>query len=382
MEVSSTVKLLEWNEILLSLVGLWPLSHNDTRFTLGLSCLLIHVTLEHVDLYKNGKNFEHVVANLSENIMFTTILIEVTLLRVNSRKLGKIIRAVYEDFVEENYKTSTEKKILLDNFEKTRIFVVSSVMLILPAAVSYYLTPFINLLRTMNGNSTVQLELPYHTYIFYDVSKISSYAMTYAAQLPFVFFSAFGSIASICLVISLTLHVFGQLSVLAERINDVNTDGQECGLAIKTLVKNHVRLIRMTQTLEEVYNVMLLGQLLGGMILICILSYYVLANTEGEQNTDFVSFTLYVLSVIHHIFVYCYVGERLVQESTKVHDALSACRWYDMSSVHAKMLIVCMARSQKPLVLTAGKFCTFSMGSFANVMKTSMAYLSVLKSLL
>nr|XP_046475096.1 odorant receptor 49a-like [Neodiprion pinetum] len=326
MEMSSAVQLLEWNEKLLSLLGLWPLSNNDTRFTLGLICLLIHVTLEYVDLYKFGKNFEHVVANLSENITYTTILIQVILLRVNSRQLGQVIRAAYEDFVEINYKTTLEKKVLLDNYKKVRIFVAVAVAMTLSTAVSYYLAPLVGLLGT--------------------------------------------------------IHVFGQLYVLAERINDINTNGQECGLAIKTLVKNHVRLIRMTQTLEEVYNVILLGQLLGGMILICILSYYVLAHAEGEQNSDFFSVTLYILSVILNIFVYCFVGERLVQESTKVHDTLSACRWYDMSSVHAKMLVVCMARSQKPLVLTAGKFYKFSMGSFANVMKTSMAYLSVLRSLL
>ncbi|XP_068990956.1 odorant receptor 13a-like [Neodiprion pinetum] len=382
MEMSSAVQLLEWNEKLLSLLGLWPLSNNDTRFTLGLICLLIHVTLEYVDLYKFGKNFEHVVANLSENITYTTILIQVILLRVNSRQLGQVIRAAYEDFVEINYKTTLEKKVLLDNYKKVRIFVAVAVAMTLSTAVSYYLAPLVGLLGTMKGNSTMELKLPYHTYIFYDVSNIESYALTYAAHLPFVFFASFGYVGPNCLIVTLTVHVFGQLYVLAERINDINTNGQECGLAIKTLVKNHVRLIRMTQTLEEVYNVILLGQLLGGMILICILSYYVLAHAEGEQNSDFFSVTLYILSVILNIFVYCFVGERLVQESTKVHDTLSACRWYDMSSVHAKMLVVCMARSQKPLVLTAGKFYKFSMGSFANVMKTSMAYLSVLRSLL
>ncbi|XP_046737851.1 uncharacterized protein LOC124406469 [Diprion similis] len=386
MEMSSAVQLLKWNERLLSLLGLWPLSANDTRFTLSLSCLLIHVILEYIDLYQFGNNFEHVVANLSENITYTTIVIQVILLRVNSRQLGQIIRAVYEDFVDKNYKTSVEKKFVLDNYKKARIFFAIAVPMTLSTAVSYFLIPLVNLLGTIavtvNRNSTVELKLPYHTYIFYDVSNVQSYVLTYAAHLPFVFFASFGYIGPNCFIVTLTLHVCGQLSVLVERIKNINADGQECGLAIKIFVEKHVRLIRITQTLEEVYNVILLCQLLGGTILICVLSYHVLANADGEKNSDFFSFTLYILNVILYIFVYCKVGENLIKESTKVHDALSACRWYDMSSVHAKMLIICMARSKQPLILTAGKFYTFSMGSFANVMKSSMAYLSVLRSLL
>ncbi|KAK0158334.1 hypothetical protein PV328_009350 [Microctonus aethiopoides] len=52
--------------------------------------------------------------------------------------------------------------------------------------------------------------------------------------------------------------------------------------------------------------------------------------------------------------------------------------WYNLPAHQSKWLMFVGHRSQKPLILSAGKFCTFSIHLFIVVLKTSVGYLSML----
>ncbi|XP_015517776.2 uncharacterized protein LOC107222784 [Neodiprion lecontei] len=380
--IAKAVQLLDWNNRILTLLGIWPSDPNNLRFTLSFGYMAIQLALEYADLFQSTNTFEHIVANLTQNITFTTIVFQVMLLRLNCRQLKEVIVTVREDFHEENYESCEERKVFLAYYKQSRIFFLTAVPMVLSTAITTYLAPLASVPGMKNRNETVKWNLPYHMRMFHDVSQLHSYALTYAAQLPFVFIASFGHTGPDCLIVTLMLHVCGQLAVLGERIGNMSTDYQECGLAIEKCVRKHVRLIRMAKDLEESYNVILLVQLIGGTVLICILTYNVLANTGRGQKAHFLTFSLYVLSVLLLIYVYCFVGESLIQESTKVHRALTQCAWHEMPLKYEKMIIICMGRAQQPLILTAGKFYIFSMKNFTAILRTSMAYLSVLRSLL
>ncbi|XP_046475087.1 odorant receptor 13a-like [Neodiprion pinetum] len=380
--IAKAVQVLDWNNRILTLLGIWPSDPNNLRFTLSFGYMAIQLALEYADLFQSTNTFEHIVANLTQNITFTTIVFQVMLLRLNCRQLKEVIVTVREDFHEENYESCEERKVFLAYYKQSRIFFLTAVPMVLSTAITTYLAPLASVPGMKNRNETVKWNLPYHMRMFHDVSQLHSYALTYAAQLPFVFIASFGHTGPDCLIVTLILHVCGQLAVLGERIGNMSTDYQECGLAIEKCVRKHVRLIRMAKDLEESYNVILLVQLIGGTVLICILTYNVLANTGTGQKAHFLTFSLYVLSVLLLIYVYCFIGESLIEESTKVHHALTQCAWHEMPLKYEKMIIICMGRAQQPLILTAGKFYIFSMKNFTAILRTSMAYLSVLRSLL
>ncbi|KAK0177419.1 hypothetical protein PV328_001475 [Microctonus aethiopoides] len=105
-------------------------------------------------------------------------------------------------------------------------------------------------------------------------------------------------------------------------------------------------------------------------------------NYSKGQNADIATFFVFIFLVFLVLYAHCVVGESLVTESHKVCEAYYDCKWYEMPKNTAKCLILCMARSQKPLGLTAGKFGTFCLSTLTDVVKTAMAYLSVLRSFL
>lgn len=87
------------------------------------------------------------------------------------------------------------------------------------------------------------------------------------------------------------------------------------------------------------------------------------------------------------MFVYCYVAERLQFEviflstsklhmllqllhflqSTEIDYAAYQSDWYNWAPRDTKLLLLLMGRARKPLEITAGKFCVFSLGLYCKV---------------
>ncbi|XP_043503442.1 odorant receptor coreceptor-like [Polistes fuscatus] len=183
----------------------------------------------------------------------------------------------------------------------------------------------------------------------------------------------------------LILHVCGQLSRLqGDLINLNSTTREEFHNKLSYIVERHDFLNRFVDTIEEQFNIMLLVQMLGCTLQLCMECFQGLKLMAGEgENMPLIGmffFAFYVFYVLLQLYLYCYVGEKLWTESTEVARAAYECNWYDLLPHEAKSLILIIRRSRSPLRLTAGKFCTFNHELFSSVLKTSMGYLSVLRT--
>lgn len=86
--------------------------------------------------------------------------------------------------------------------------------------------------------------LPYRFHMFYAIDDMRAYTITYALQFPFVFVSGFGQSAADCIMVTLVFHICGQMSVLALRINSIDTDPGKCRQEMRHVVLTHIRLLR------------------------------------------------------------------------------------------------------------------------------------------
>ncbi|KAL2741494.1 odorant receptor 13a-like, partial [Vespula squamosa] len=88
------------------------------------------------------------------------------------------------------------------------------------------------------------------------------------------------------------------------------------------------------------------------------------------------TFLIYFCLLWCTLYSYCYVGQCLIEEC----DAIYRCDWYELSTINLKSLRICMVRARKPLQLTDAKFGVVSSCTFTDIVKTSMAYLSVVRT--
>ncbi|KAI4487304.1 hypothetical protein M0804_005453 [Polistes exclamans] len=185
-------------------------------------------------------------------------------------------------------------------------------------------------------------------------------------------------------LVMLILHVCGQLSRLQEDLIHLNSTTREEFHNKLSYIKINEFFPRFVDTIEDRFNIMLLFQMIGCTLQLCMECFQGLKLMAGEGEKmpliEMFFFAFYVFYVLLQLYLYCYVGEKLWTESTEIARAAYECKWYDLLPHEAKSLILIIRRSRSPLRLTAGKFCTFNHELYSSVLKTSMGYLSVLRT--
>ncbi|KAL2716818.1 odorant receptor 13a-like [Vespula squamosa] len=328
----------------MKLMGIWP---DERRFTnassykvlFPIGFMFLFITLpQTTNLYFIWGDFELIVENLSVGNMTTTIaILKAATFWSNGRYMKLLLSHMENDRKEAETKENVEKM--------TRIADIS---------------------RRITTGSIIMCNFIVFTYITAELYAANSYT------------------AVDTFMTMLMLHVCGQYSSLRKKLSKLcceNKNNFRNDLA--RIVRKYGTLNRYAETIEDRFNGMLLIQMLGCTIQLCVQSYQAIsALVDDDQGGLLVVrlffFAVYTTYVMLHIYLYCYVGQKLFSEGTKMADAAYDCNWYNLSPKEARCLTIIMCRAQISSRITAGKFCSFNHQLFGNILKTSMGYLSVL----
>ncbi|XP_076283515.1 uncharacterized protein LOC143210505 [Lasioglossum baleicum] len=113
-----------------------------------------------------------------------------------------------------------------------------------------------------------------------------------------------------------------------------------------------------------------------------LVNMFDITQTLGNDTAAFVNFCLYSVLVAAWLYLYSYIGEQLLYESLNVGDAFYDTDWTDIAARDRKSLVICMLNGQQPQYLMAGKFYKFTLFGFSEIVKSSMAFLSVLRTII
>ena len=111
----------------------------------------------------------------------------------------------------------------------------------------YSLAFFLVIVKNDTSSSYV---LPYRTHLFFGIEDTRTYALVYIYQTPMVYLNAVHT-ASVCLLITLVLHVCGRMSVLSHRIRNINAPSKDRGesfddpkIVFRDIVGHHLEIIQ------------------------------------------------------------------------------------------------------------------------------------------
>ncbi|XP_035742377.1 odorant receptor 13a-like [Vespa mandarinia] len=121
-----------------------------------------------------------------------------------------------------------------------------------------------------------------------------------------------------CLFTHLAIHITAQFGILSCKIREILDDCNNFRFNIKTLVFRHNKLIRQAECLEDNFNIMILQQLMGTTFHLCISGYNTLAGSVKQEGQTLLLFFFYAFNVLSTLFIYCYVGESLIQEVIEI----------------------------------------------------------------
>ncbi|XP_047361386.1 odorant receptor 13a-like isoform X1 [Vespa velutina] len=380
VDFGSTLKALDLTEHAMRFVGTWPPKSFQPIFLFFLIYLTVHCTSAIIDIAVNISNMEYIISCLMENVFNVIALLKISICKIKRKSLAKFIDDIRSDFKLDNYYYDEEKMAFIHYNKCSRKFVIVLLVASFVASSMYYFFSLAMNIEIVLTNSSYGYRLPYRVWLLIEPTNVVTYVCLCFYQFLIIPTIVFGYIGTDCLFVSLVLHVSGLFSALSCEVKYVLNDTCDREKHLKQLIIKHVRLIRLSESLEEDFNLIILLQLIGTILQFCIVGYDALVRSADGDMAMLLSFLFIGSAVAGVLLVYCYIGECLIKESSILGDALYLCEWYNISKEEKKLMHICMLRSTKEMRLTSGKFFVLSLTTFTDVLKTSMAYFSVLRT--
>nr|QNL14974.1 olfactory receptor 30 [Aulacocentrum confusum] len=365
----------------LRLSGFWPTDKSfisKLKYLFTMTYLITHVIMEYCNFISVFKNLDLMILN------FITISVQtITIVRLAVLKYNKIVLSLIETmeaFDGSNCKNHEEKIIYIYHSSRAIFFFKISFWFCFASAINWYFTPLQNFLFALIQNETAILEIPYPIQTFFDISSMERIVFVYIYEVG-VGWSGLCYASTFGVIIAMITSLCTRLALLSHRIMNLQSKNTTLYASLfHDLVVEHMDIIRTLNTFKAAYDLLFLYELLNITLLISLILYYTLMTFDDAEMVDFISSAVFTFAATLSMYGYCLAGQWLESESIKLGNTYWHCQWYDMPVSCKKNLIICMIFSQTPLHLTAGGFYNYSLMNFTSILKTAMAYVSMLRT--
>ncbi|XP_043519512.1 odorant receptor 13a-like [Frieseomelitta varia] len=371
-----------WNRSIMKYIGIWPEERKWNRPS-SYVVLIPFLTMLCFVYAPQTINLPFIIHDLNlvvENLSMVTITFTISLMKImtfwmNGKSLKSLLKCIAKDWA--TVKTKTERETMVNIARVTRMIMIGCSMMCQLVVACYVILRLIFMEYDDN-------KMFVRGYYPYDITVSPNYELTMIGQAIAGAYSAsiYSSVDSF--VAMLILHACGQISNLKNDLREIHSNDKiDLQTKLKKIVEKHNYINRFAETIENCFNLMLLFQMLGCIIQLCFQCFQAIMSL-GEEAEQFMVFQIaflcfYVTCAMMQLYLYCYVGERLTFESTDVANTAYNCQWYSLPPKDARLFIIIMCRARSsPLMITAGKFCWFTILLYSQVLKTSMSYISVL----
>ncbi|XP_018349266.1 PREDICTED: odorant receptor 43a-like [Trachymyrmex septentrionalis] len=374
---------------MLKIVGMWPQESKDQheellsklQFLLNIIMLIFVLAIPAlVSLIRVWGDMILMIDNLQYTLPLLITMLKVFIMWYKKEALSPLINMIVNDWIK--VKMEEERIVMLKQAKIVRLLTICGILMILFTMLMTVLSfPFGRTLRHVtNLTDPIGKPLPIQTYYLHDVSSSPKYELTYLIQTIGLTTSGLSYTAVDNFLGLLILHICGQMENLHLRLLNLGKNSNFKAL-LKYNVKDHIRLIRSIESIDNTFNLMLLGLLFFFGILFCFDAFLIINVVERGGHLSIMQLIWYMsatICVLMHTCLYCAVGELLVSQSEKIYRATYEYVWYTLEPKAAKNLTLIMLRTKKPVNITAGKTFPMTMSTFCNLLKTSAGYVSVL----
>ncbi|XP_032685234.1 odorant receptor 13a-like [Odontomachus brunneus] len=384
-----------WNRFNLGLIGVWPDplqspgkrgGLSQLRFLTASFFMLSFMCIPQlVNLFFIWGNVDMMTENLATaNIPMANAFIKAVTMWRHRKVLKQLVEYFYQDW--HASKTSYERTTMLRNASVVRKISIWCTVLTQTMLTMYIILRISTIVKLQRNNST-RLMI-YTAYFPFDITRSPVFELICICQILSAYSGTVIYTGSDSFISMLVLHVCGQFQNLRGRLKNLVDDSggvkttEDFRNELAQIVKRHEHLNWFAKRIEDTFNMVFLFQILSCTVQLCFQGFQVF-NTlinDGDESPTFqlIFLVSFVTFVLIHLYVYCYVGEMLLVQSTEISLSAYESNWFNVPGKEARSLLFIMRRSTIPLSLTAGNFGVFSLQLFSKIVKTSLGYLSVL----
>ncbi|XP_023030097.2 odorant receptor Or1 [Leptinotarsa decemlineata] len=169
---------------------------------------------------------------------------------------------------------------------------------------------------------------------------------------------------------------------IEQKVNDnFDSKGVKENRIYKSICKSidhYDAIFQYAKDIERVYSTVIFSQLFVSIVVICI-SCLQLSIVE-PFTILFFGMVIYIMTMLMQVFLYCYYGTMLYEESNTLTTAIYESEWYNYDHRSKKCLLTLMERAKRPIKQTAGKFFDLSLETFTMILRRSYSLLAVLQN--
>ncbi|XP_011148372.2 uncharacterized protein LOC105188546 [Harpegnathos saltator] len=385
-----SVQLNMWT---LKPIGTWPKPVNYSWLEmlwcrlLNLSCYLLlafilipcsmYIVLEIKDFYNQLK-----LGSALSFFMMAVIKYCALILREND--IRRCIEFIEGDW--KNVRCAEDRKIMLENANFGRRLVVICGFFMYGSVLFYYVALPLTRAKIVDEDSNMtyrRLVYPVPKMIA-DTRRSPINEIVYIIQLLSGFVTHNIAVAACGLAALLAMHACGQLQVLMSWMNHL-VDGREgvndtLDERLANIIQLHVRILNFISLTEELLHEISLVEVVGCTLNICFVGYYCMMEWDFKQPVSGLTYLILVISITFNIFIFCYIGELLAEQTTKVRENSYMIDWYRLPAKESLAIILIICMSNATTRLTAGNIVELSISSFGDVIKSAVAYLNMLRT--
>ncbi|XP_039310432.1 odorant receptor 82a isoform X2 [Solenopsis invicta] len=338
-------------EIGLRFVGIWPgLPYGTITWSAYMTSLVFALYFQYVYIFGHFDvyNISNLMDALSITLSYSLGFLKLASLWSNRRIFYDILLAMEEDWSNVDIYDKRVSCIMASNANLSRRCSNVLISINATAALSYSMTSLLRSADFQEDLNVSSRELPIKMEFPFEVDASPLFELLAVGQVLHVVSIAALVAMMNCLIITLVLHVSGQIDILRRELLTMCDNGtSQCDsivASVKLLIIRHQRIITLSDNIEELYSDIALMQFLSNTIVICCIGFTIIG-------------------------------------SKSIGDAVYGALWYNMTPAECRILSFVILRSQKRLTITAGNIMDLTLEGFTSVMKASASYMSVLHAM-
>ncbi|XP_076224774.1 odorant receptor 13a-like isoform X2 [Nomia melanderi] len=368
-DLKYTLEMCQW---LLKPLGVWTLIYHRVSklgraasvvmLFLCLSCFLFVIIPSFNNIFFAEKNVANKVQLFGPAIFCVFSTVKYCYLGVKGKTLGRCIQHVERDWrmvQHQHYRAIMLKQ----------------------AGISRRLITFLS--NEMDTLNVTARSLAYPCFEFLDVQSSPTYEIVFFLHCLAGIIMCTATMAAYSLAATFVTHICGQIQIQIIRLENLIDESREKNnfherMAI--IVRDHVKVLRFSRDVDEGLREICLTEIADSTLSMCMLEYYCMLGWKNNDKIAMVTYLMLLTSFTFTALIYCYVGELLSEQFSQIGRVSYNIHWYNLSAREAYNFVLLEAISLYPPKLTAGKMIELSINTFGIVVKTSVVYLNLLRT--
>ncbi|CAK9798703.1 hypothetical protein ANTPLA_LOCUS1735 [Anthophora plagiata] len=306
---------------------------------------------------------------------------------INESKLKSLIGKIYEDW--RNITSEDEYKIMVKFAERGVLSVILYTLHISLCVFLFiclpYVPPILDIAMPLNESREPLLIYP--AYYGIDEKEYHSWILAHMTVMVSILCCVF--CACDANYVYAVQHACGLLAVSGCRFKyacheAIAQDEKEIVEVMRQMYKNvrhsirgHQRAIEYVREITAAHDISMF--ITVGLLMISI-SASLLQIAEHEHDAVWLTNCMFFVAQLFHMLFLVIQGQFVLDSYDNLYSTICSSPWYNSSCKTQALYVLALRSSQSAPLLTAGGFITLNLKTFAEIIKTSVSYFTVMQS--